>query len=84
MKKVTKAAAKPKNLQARFDFLRDNFANRDKYFRLSFAVEFLLELLNTLVQEEKVSKQDVERFIQSTHTNKSLKEIFDHFNVKQA
>ncbi len=84
MKKAPKPAPKPKNLQARFEFLRESLNNRDKYFRLSFAVEFLVEVLNTLVLEEKVSKHDVERFIQSTHTNKSLKEIFDHFNIKQA
>jgi len=83
-KDAPKAPRRQKNPQERFDFIVSNLNNREDYFRLSFGLEFLLDIFNVLIETEKVSKADIERFVQSTHSSKSLKEIFEHFKLKQA
>ena len=57
--------------------------NKDDYFRLNFSVDFLAELFNVLINEEKVSKADIEKFVHSTHHSRSIQEIFNHFGVKR-
>ena len=78
-----KIAKKPKNLQERYEFVAKNLKNHDDYFRLNFSIDFLIDIFNTLMEEEKVSKSDIEKFVQGTYQNKSLLDIFNHFNIKQ-
>ena len=74
---------KPKNLQKRYEFLEKHLKNHDDYFRLNFSADLLLELFNVLMKEEKVSQAEIEKFVYGVYQNRSIKDIFDHFGVKQ-
>ena len=78
-----KVVRKQKTPQEKFEFINQALNNREDYFRLSFSTELLLEVLNTVIDNAKVSRAEAERFAQTTNSKKTLKEIFEHFKVKQ-
>ena len=63
--------------------MAQNLKNNDDYFRLNFSIDFLLDIFNTLIEEDKISKADIEKFVHGANQNKSLLDIFNHFNIKQ-
>ena len=76
-------AARKRDAPENFNWIIDKLENKDPYFSLDYAINFLHDLFSHLVAHCEVSQADVDKFVDAAEHPVTLGAILKHFNVKK-
>ena len=65
----------------KLEWVKEKLENKDAFFRIDFTVQFIVDLLNAVMEVEKVDLKSVQEYVDGVKTNQSLGDILRHFKV---
>lgn len=73
----------PKNaLDQKYAWVHQRLHNSDAYFTLDFSVKLLIDIFNSLLEQNLTTVEKIDELITQTYTTTSLEEIFAFLKIK--